>query len=242
MLKVSMKMTLIILVFLSLYSCSGQRNIPKELKFSFDYLNQNWDSKEIANYKNNENSDSTTSLHHFGIGMYLRNNLLRNNPQSDSISEFFYSIGIYDYDDMSSIILSSYHRYLNDQDIDLESQVRKYQEYWKPIQECYENLEIKAFETYHKYEGGDTITIQIPVVDNVPLDYGCPNIEWNFDKSKDLEIIGIISDKYYNTEERYVYFDVIVISENYFDIDILMKDYKIGEVLRIDLETAWIIK
>jgi hypothetical protein len=44
-------------------------------------------------------------------------------------------MGIYHPDDMSGIILTSYHRYLNGQDIALEAQIKSYQDYWKKVSE-----------------------------------------------------------------------------------------------------------
>lgn len=127
----------ILFITLSLFSCNAQEDIPKELKFSFEYLNNNWDSKEIEIFKNITKKDTITPInYHFGIGMYLRNNLLRHNEKSEEITKFFNSLGIHHFDDMSSIILTSYHRYLNGENIELQSQVDKYSEYWKPIIDC----------------------------------------------------------------------------------------------------------
>ena len=131
--------------------------------------------------------------------MYLRNNLLRHNEKSEKITKFFDSLGIHHYDDMSSIILTSYHRYLNKEDIQLQSQVNKYVEYWKPIIDCEKRQEIKAVEIYTKYKVGDTLKIKMPVTENNSVvDYPCGNgtLEWEFDETKDLYIKGIITEKY----------------------------------------------
>jgi hypothetical protein len=80
---------LILLLTFSSLSCNGQEKIPKELKFSFEYLNKNWDAKEIETFKNISENDSTTPRnYHFGIGMHLRNNLLRHNEQSENLTKF----------------------------------------------------------------------------------------------------------------------------------------------------------
>ena len=73
--------------------------------------------------------DEFTAKAHFGIGMWLRNNW---RLWGDSrLSKYFNDLGIFHPDDMSGIILTSYHRYLLGQDIKLEEQVNYYKEYWK---------------------------------------------------------------------------------------------------------------
>jgi len=47
------------------------------------------------------------------------------------LSKFFNDRGIYHPDDMSGIILDSYHRYLTGKDIKLDEQIKFYQDYWK---------------------------------------------------------------------------------------------------------------
>lgn len=49
------------------------------------------------------------------------------------LSKWFKSIGIFHADDMSSIILDSLVRSLKDEPIDLDGQVKFYQDYWKKM-------------------------------------------------------------------------------------------------------------
>ena len=237
---------LILLLPFLLLSCNGQERIPKELKFSFEYLNKNWDAKEIETFKNISENDSTTPRnYHFGIGMHLRNNLLRHNEQSENLTKFFDSIGIHHYDDMSSIILTSYHRYLNNQDIELQAQVDKYVEYWKPIIECEKNQRIKAVELYNKYKIGDTLRIKMPVSkNNSVVDYPCSNgiLEWEFDESKDLLISGIITDKYNINSETNVFFTVKILTRNHLETEIMIEEVNIGDEFKVGLLTAWKIE
>ena len=230
----------------SLLTCNGQEKIPKELKFSFEYLNENWDSKEIEAFKNISKNDSTSPRnYHHGIGRFLRNNLLRHHKQSDSITNYFHSIGIHHYDDMSSIILTSYNRYLNEQDIELQAQVDKYVEYWKPIIECNKNQKIKAVEIYNKYKVGDTLNIKMPVSENNSvIDYPCSNktLEWEFDETNDLSIDGIITDKYFINSETNVFFTVKVLTKNHLDTEIMMEEVNIGDKFKVVLSTAWKIE
>jgi hypothetical protein len=69
--------------------------------------------------------------HHFGSGQWMRNSWglwkgLR-------LAQYFNQLGIYHPDDMSGIILDSYWRRIHGQPIDLEGQVRYYQDYWKKM-------------------------------------------------------------------------------------------------------------
>ncbi len=121
-----MKIEYLLILYLTilLLSCNKQEKIPKELKLSFDYLDKHWDSKEIETFKNISKNDSIKPTdYHFEGGMGLKNNGL-----SENLTNFFDSIGIHYYDGMSSIILTSYHRYLNKENIELQSQVDKYVE------------------------------------------------------------------------------------------------------------------
>lgn len=236
----------ILFITLSLFSCNAQEDVPKELKFSFEYLNKNWDSKEIEIFKNITEKDTTTPRnYHFGIGMNLRNNLLRHNEKSEEITKFFDSLGIHHYDDMSSIILTSYHRYLNNENIQLKSQVNKYVEYWKPIIDCEKKQEIKAVEIYSKYKVGDTLKIKMPVSENNSVvDYPCGNetLEWEFDESKDLFIKGIITKKYNINSNSNVFFKLKIISKNHLETEIMMEKVNIGDEFDFSLSTAWKIE
>ena len=67
--------------------------------------------------------------YHFGLGQWMRNNWglwkgLR-------LAQCFNQLGIRHPDDMSGIILDSYWSKVHSKPIDLEGQVRHYQDYWK---------------------------------------------------------------------------------------------------------------
>jgi hypothetical protein len=66
--------------------------------------------------------------YHYSIGLWMRNNWLRHHSR---LGQYFRQLGIYEYDDMSGIILNSYWRQLHGKPIDLNGQVRYYQDYWK---------------------------------------------------------------------------------------------------------------
>ena len=70
---------------------------------------------------------------HFGLGLWMRNNW--GLWKGSRLHYFFKTKGILHPDDMSGIILTSYHRNLNDVNIKLKKQIRCYQKYWKKQKE-----------------------------------------------------------------------------------------------------------
>lgn len=90
------------------------------------------DNEDLLYFKNLKD---VVGLHHT-IGGRLRNEL---QLWHDSvIAKWFQSLGIHHSDDMSSIILKSFHRKLNDEPINLEEQVQHYKDWWaKPEEERY---------------------------------------------------------------------------------------------------------
>jgi len=103
--------------------------------------------------------DEFISKTHFGLGLWLRNNWQL--WGGSRLSTYFRDKGIFHADDMSGIILTSYHRHLNHQDIGLAEQIASSQAYWKKREE--ENLIRKkeALEEDRKYldewQVGDTL-------------------------------------------------------------------------------------
>jgi uncharacterized protein DUF6794 len=70
--------------------------------------------------------------YHMGLGLWMRNNwgLWR----GSRLAAYFNHLGIYHPDDMSGIILDSYWRKLHGKRIELDAQVRSYQDFWKKSQ------------------------------------------------------------------------------------------------------------
>lgn len=99
---------------------------PKNLEECFDVLKSKLKQEEIAFIK--ANADNVVSLHH-SLGQKLRNDW---GLWGDSdLNRYFGNLGICHPDDISSIILHSFHRHLNDKPLELEQLIEKYQDYWK---------------------------------------------------------------------------------------------------------------
>jgi hypothetical protein len=101
--------------------------IPKNLNDCFLEFDKILDKKRIAEIKN-LNEKEFTSNSHFGLGLFIRNNWAL--WKGSRLYIFFKEKGITHPDDISGIILKSYYRNLNGIDINLDEQIKYYQEYW----------------------------------------------------------------------------------------------------------------
>ena len=102
--------------------------IPTNLEDCFDQINSFWDDSVKTKVKALEESEFSTNAH-FGLGQWMRNNWQL--WGGSRLSKYFHDLGIFHPDDMSAIILDSYHRHLNGREIKLEEQVEWYKNYWK---------------------------------------------------------------------------------------------------------------
>ncbi|MEL1256219.1 DUF6794 domain-containing protein [Flavobacterium sp. DGU38] len=126
--------------------------IPKDLDDSFKQINSFWaDSTKIKLKQLSENEFSARV--HMGFGMWMRNNWQL--WGGSRLSKFFNNNGIFHPDDMSGIILNSYHRYLNNNEINFEQQVQYYKDYWEKSKKA--EIEKKESE-FAKYKITDTIS------------------------------------------------------------------------------------
>ena len=101
--------------------------IPKNLSESFQELDKFLPLKFKDSVKILAEKDFTSSQH-FGLGMWMRNNWELWNKSR--LYKHFKKKGIFHPDDMSGIILKSYHRYLNNVDVRIDEQIQHYKNYW----------------------------------------------------------------------------------------------------------------
>lgn len=102
--------------------------LPSNLKECFDYLKVVVKEKDIKEFKRCKEKD-VIGKYHFGFGTTLRNNLKLWDEKS-KLHNYFKKLGIWHADDMSGIILNSWHRHLNNKSIKLEKQIQYYKNYW----------------------------------------------------------------------------------------------------------------
>ena len=236
-----MKKILFPLIFLTLFNCQKKESIPPEMNIAFDYIENVWNKESIEQFKNWREDDTVYVDYHFGIGLNIRNFLLRNGEHSEKMQRFFDSLGVGHYDDMSSMILYSYHKHLNGENIGLESQVEKIKEHWKPIIECEKRQEIIGLEIYGKYKVNDTINVKMPVSgNNSVIDYPCPHMDWGYRDDYDLSVDGIIVEKGFSVSKNNVYFIIRILNKSRESTRIFMSEKNIGDEFSIMLrETAW---
>lgn len=105
--------------------------IPKDLEDCFKELKSILHSDLIKEITTGAENDMIK--YHHGLGMWIRNNW---GLWSESrLKKYFNELDIQHPDDMSGIILNSFWRHLNNKPIELEKQIKYYQEYWEKIKE-----------------------------------------------------------------------------------------------------------
>lgn len=139
--------------------------IPKDLEDCLIQIDKFWsDSTKMKVRQWTE--DEFSGKAHLSFGMWMRNNWQL--WGGSRLSKYFNDKGVYHPDDMSGIILYSYHRHLTGKEIKLDEQIKYYQNYWKgekaPTKEIFPKksgkLEFKSSMLYKsKTNGQGTIHI-----------------------------------------------------------------------------------
>jgi hypothetical protein len=131
-----------------------EKYLPENLDDALNYMDFSWKKADKKKFKSEKEQTAVSNLH-FGYGMYIRNAWLRHgNPK---LEKSFAEIGIYALDDISSIILTSFHRKLNKKEIKLEEQIKRFKEYWGKIKKETDEEHINQF---NKFKIGDTLTFK----------------------------------------------------------------------------------
>ena len=187
--------------------------IPKNLNEALSFLDCKWtiEKKEIFRKKN---EDSATIALHMGTGLAIRNGWGLWSKKKNSLKRFFQRKGIFHPDDMSSIILTSFHRKLNNKDIELDKQIEYYKKYWERANYIYDSIDAennkRAAIEFESYKPGDTIKIEhkISIQGNtvsVNQVQKYPDIK----ETPDCYITGIIKEK---IEKNYILRILLMIS------------------------------
>ncbi len=106
----------------------GRKNpkIPKDLTQCFKFLDKMLSKEDYLTAK--KNPEFGIAIHHT-FGRTLRNDW--GLWSGSKLKDYFNGLGIYHADDMTGIIFTSYHRYLNGEHINLHEQVYYYIDYWE---------------------------------------------------------------------------------------------------------------
>jgi hypothetical protein len=104
--------------------------IPKDLGDCFKQIDSFWNDSTKMKAKSWSEKDFIAKTH-FGLGLWMRNNWQL--WGGSRLSKYFNDMGIYDAENMSGVILKTYHRYLTDKNFRLEKQIQFYQDHYKKV-------------------------------------------------------------------------------------------------------------
>ena len=116
-------------------------NLPESFEDALEKLKYFF-SEHLDKIKSMSEVDFAASVH-FSSGMHIRNSWqlwwfeehsYENkgwNKEKPKLNAWFNSLGIYHADDMSVILMDSFHRYITGKPIELKKQVKHYKKYWR---------------------------------------------------------------------------------------------------------------
>jgi len=103
---------------------------PTNLSECFEQLDKIFsESPDADDWKVEDERKAIASSHH-GLGQWIRNNWELWKEES-TLHQHFEKLGLHHADDMSGVILTSYHRHLNNKDLGLDEQINHYIDFWK---------------------------------------------------------------------------------------------------------------
>ncbi len=235
-----MKRLIFIIIAFALISCKTHSQ-SKEIN-PLDKAINYFDSTLTKNEKDSLkllSEDEFENEQQWNLTSWMKNNWFKD-LKDTSLIFYFNKLGINRVDDMCSIILTSLHRKLNNKPIDFDAQVEMYVAHWKPYNDCQKKQMEKALLYYNQFKIGDTITIimKVEIFEDqrnavIP---GCPDYGWTFDPTNDLEIQGIVNDKYFKYVSPNAAFKVKIIKMNFPNTKILMEEVKVGDIIEMHLK------
>ena len=130
---IKMGFVIAVMIFCLAIDTSGRekqkiRGRPATLEQTYAYLDSMFDDTAAYGFMTMPEEVATVRLH-MSLGMWIRNNW--GLWQTGRLAHYFIDKGIGHPDNMSAIILTSYHRYLNKKPVDLEGQIEQYKEWDK---------------------------------------------------------------------------------------------------------------
>ena len=215
----------------------AQNTLPKDLNEAIEYFQNSWTKENINTFKKLP-EQKAVSEQHFGTGLWIRNNWIRGD-RNPPLIKYFNSLGAFNPDNISSIILLSFHRKLNNKKLDVEKQVAEYKAYWDKIDECDNKLKKVAVDNYNKYKIGSKITIYMYVDTSSKqrnaVTLMCPKPDWKFNPQKDLKMNCTVTEKYNINSESNVFFKIRIDRMNYINTRIYMNEVKVGDIIDLSL-------
>lgn len=180
--------------------------------------------------------------HGFGMGFRNGMGLWKINP----LTLYFRIRGIWHPDDMSSIIKTSFYRYLNNQPIRFREQKKKYQKYWELTDEGKNSSDIH-FELWGQFEVPDSIQKK----EYLELFYVGRKVRGNFEVNKQIDtrafeslqlnfIAEVVEIKENNPIFKIIKIDQIPDGYNISDYR-FEKTPTIGDIINLDICLVYLI-
>ncbi len=165
--------------------------VPKDIVDAVTYLACTWSKADKDSFKIVPERQAVARLH-FGTGLYIRNGWDLWKGENDLV-DYFKSVGIFHPDDMSSIILTSFHRFLNDKEIDLDEQVKYYQDYWDKVQ-VEKDQHNKIYRTI---KTGDTVRVMFSKFQATSTTYSLAFLNYTapIENNNRCFVSGVVLDK-----------------------------------------------
>jgi hypothetical protein len=108
----------------------NEKEQPTKLSECFQHLNNILSEAPDGDWFMQASEDEAVSQSHHGLGTWIRDNwgLWE---EGEQLHEYFKKLGLRHADEMSEVILTSYHRHLNSKELGLDEQFKKYIDFWK---------------------------------------------------------------------------------------------------------------
>jgi hypothetical protein len=179
--------------------------VPKDLDDALNYLSCTWREADKDSFKIEPERQAVASLH-LGTGLGIRNGWDLWKGKNELV-EFFNSIDISHPDDMSSIILTSFHRYLNGKEINLTEQVKYYQDYWEKVQAEKD----RHNKTYKTIKIGDTVSVMFSKSQATSKTYSLAFLSYKapVNNNNRCFVKGVVVDKYKKKGSRILTIQII---------------------------------
>lgn len=183
-----MKKGFFLIVFFVMCFVSFGQDAPKSIEEALEYLDKTWTEEVKTEFKSKTPLD-----YHFTFGGRIRNRWLSNGSGSESLTEELYVLGATCMDDMSHIILTLFHKKLNNETFNLEEEINQLKNEWKEEN----NVSGEVFEVYEKNKKGDSISFYILKKNNRRNKGIFYYLDENqdFDRDKFYKVSGIIKMK-----------------------------------------------
>lgn len=106
------------------------KKIPRDVYECFEHLDDILTDSEDRNWFMTTSEEDAVIQTHEGLGEFIRSNWGIYSGDSD-IYLHFKNLGLHHPDDISGVIITSYHRRLNQKDLDLAGQIGVIVDFWK---------------------------------------------------------------------------------------------------------------